>query len=234
MANPNKQIRQEILKKEQQRQRQLYQQQQTARLGQKLPEQALNKSVSDAGERGKEGEGKPTNESDVAKPNEREQQRHLETAKHLAKAAAHATAGSKTAAIKEGLKAVKSAGGAKALAGMIGQAGTAKILAWAWRIAFTGVGIIFTFFYVNFHGMMCYIASSPVFCHFGSEWTPGGKLGKFSQKSKAANFFLEIAELTVVIFVDLIVFIALLIIIALVYYMISPDIALKDLGLKLL
>ena len=177
-------------------------------MGQKLPE--LNRSINS----GEGNQGKPNTTADHAEVSEKlgrageaERARRLETEKHLAKAAAHAAAGSKTAAIKEGLSAVKSAGGAKALAGMIGQAGTAKILAWAWRIVFTGVGFIFTFFYVNFHGMMRYLVGSTTFCKFGAEWQIGGV------KTKKENVMLEFAEIIVILFCDFIVFIVLSIII---------------------
>ena len=199
MAQPNQ---------EQAIKRQLYLEQQKARMAQRLGEQPGAEKMK-AG-RTEAEEGKLIS---FAAQQAREKRKAEESVKGAAGAGGLAKGG--LGAGGEG-----AAGAIEGLGEAAASKGTGELLKWSWTTLILSFGL--TLIYLNIHFFLRYLMGIKFFCQFGEEWmptTPG--IGEVVGKKA------EMAEIIALIILDLLALFAILGILTIIYFMANPAETLK-------
>ena len=204
-----------INQQEKERARQLYLEQQKARMAQRLGE-PLGAEKMKAG-RTEAEEGKLIS---FAAQQAREKRKAEESVKGAAGAGGLAKGG--LGAGGEG-----AAGAIEGVGEAVASKGTGELLKWSWTTLIPSFGL--TSIYLNIHFILRYLMGNKFFCQFGEEWMPAAPVAGEAVGKKA-----EIVEIIALILLDLLVFFAILGILTMAgmmfYYQAHPLEALKLFG----
>jgi len=105
--------------------------------------------------------------------------------------------------------------------------GTGELLKQSWMNLITSFGL--TLIYINIHFVLRYLMGIKFFCQFGEEWMPSTP-GVEEVVGKKA----EIAEIIALIFLDLLVLFAILGILTIIGFIVNPQELIKLLGAAIL